>query len=140
MNKSAFPAALLLIAAGLSGCPIYDHHDSGCYRDSDCAPGYLCNDDTGDCYPEDDDGAACRRPGDCGTNETCSRSGTCTTGDCHFSGVGCVRGYTCSSASGRWECVDDTPSAGGSSSGASGAAGQAGETSQSGATSGGASG
>jgi hypothetical protein len=128
MKKSAFPAALLLIAASLSGCPIYDHDDSGCYRDSDCATGYLCDDDTGDCYREDDDGAACRMPSDCGTNETCSRSGTCTPGDCHFASVGCVHGYTCSSASGLWECVDDSPSSGGSSSNAGGAAGQAGET------------
>jgi hypothetical protein len=141
MKKSALPAALLLMATGLSGCPIYDDHDSGCYRDSDCASGYQCDRDTGDCYPEDDGGTACRKPSDCGTNETCSRSGTCMTGDCHFSTVGCVRGYTCSSTSGRWECVDDSPSAGGSTSSDGGAptsaAGQAGESSQSGAPSGG---
>ena len=141
MKKSAFPAALLLIAAGLSGCPIYDDDDSGCYRDSDCASGYLCDHDTRDCYPEDDDGTACRKPSDCGENETCSKSGTCTTGDCHFSSVGCVRGYTCSGTSGRWECVDDSQSVGGATSSDGGAptsaAGQAGEPSQSGAPSGG---
>ena len=142
MKKSAFLAALLLIATGLSGCPIYDDRDDGCYRDSDCASGYQCDRDTGDCSPEDDDGTACRKPSDCGTNETCSRSGTCRTGDCHFATVGCVRGYTCSSTSGRWECVDDSLGTGGSMSNSGGAppnaAGQAGESSQSGAASGGA--
>ena len=146
MKKSAFPAALLLIAAGLSGCPIYDDDDSGCHADQDCASGYLCDHDTGECYLEDD-GTACRKPSDCGTNETCSRSGICTTGDCHFSTVGCVRGYTCSSTSGRWECVDDSQAAGGSSgadggapASAAGQAGQAGQQSQSGAPTGGAEG
>jgi hypothetical protein len=135
MKKSALPAALLLIAAGLSGCPIYDDDDSGCRADRECTSGYRCDRDTGECYLEDD-GTACRKPSDCGTNETCSRSGICTTGDCHFSTVGCVRGYTCSSLSGRWDCVDDSQASGGSPSTAGGAppsaAGQAGEPAQSG--------
>lgn len=144
MKKSAFPAALLLVAVGLSGCPIYDHDDSDCRRDADCASGYLCDHASGDCYLEEGDSTACRKPSDCGTNETCSRSGTCMAGDCHFSTVGCVRGYTCSSESGRWQCVDDSEGTGGGSStegGAPGsAAGQAGESGQSAASSGGASG
>ena len=114
MKKSAFTAALLFIAAGLSGCPIYDDDDAGCYTDSDCASGFVCDDRDQLCYEEEESGA-CRRPSDCGTNETCSRSGTCMTGDCHFASVGCVRGYECSAESGRWQCVSDSaaPSAGG---------------------------
>jgi hypothetical protein len=55
--------------------------------------------------PSDSTDVSCRRPKDCGTNETCSRFGTCSSGDCHFSSVGCVYGYECSPDSGRWECV-----------------------------------
>jgi hypothetical protein len=117
MKKCVFPAALLLIGAGLSGCPIYDHDDTGCYYDSDCAPGYSCDDASGSCYREESD--ACRRPSDCGANETCNRSGTCVTGDCHFDSVGCVRGYECSSDSGRWECVDQSDGGSGSGGNAS---------------------
>lgn len=131
-KKSAFPAALLLIAAALSGCPLYDD-DLGCEVDSDCASGYLCDDDSGECFVEDSD--ACRRPSDCGANETCSRFGTCTTGDCHYESVGCVRGYTCSSDSGRWECVDRDATSDGGASGNSpnDAGGQAGEPNNAGA-------
>jgi hypothetical protein len=122
MKKSVFPAALLLsLGAGLSGCPIYDHDDAGCYVDSDCAPGYSCDDASGACFREED--AACRRPSDCGANETCSRSGTCETGDCHFDSVGCIRGYVCSSESGRWECVDEDATGAGGNAGAGGEAG-----------------
>ena len=106
MKKSALPAALLLIAASLSGCPIYDHDERGCYRDSDCAAGYSCDTETGSCLSEPES-AACRRPSDCETNETCSRSATCMIGDCHFESVGCVRGYVCASVDDRWACVDE---------------------------------
>lgn len=117
MKKWVFPAAVLAIGVGLQGCPIYDQDDAGCYYDSDCAPGYSC-DDSGSCYQPESD--ACRRPTDCGANETCSRSGTCVVGDCHFESVGCIRGYECSSASGRWECVEPEDEAtGGSGSGGS---------------------
>jgi hypothetical protein len=63
---------------------------------------------------------ACSAPSDCGTNETCSRSGTCMAGDCHFASVGCVRGYDCSSDSGRWECVKPGTGAGGAAAGGAG--------------------
>ena len=116
MKKSAIPAALLLTLVGLSGCPIYDHDDSGCFDDLDCAPGYLCDDVTGSCFTEDT-GVACDEPGDCDTNETCDRTGTCSIGDCHFSSVGCVRGYVCSSDSGSWECVLEGAGEGGSDGG-----------------------
>lgn len=129
-KKSAFPAVLLVIACGLSGCPLYDD-DSGCHVDADCAAGYLCDDRSGDCYADESD--ACRRPSDCGANETCSRFGTCTPGDCLYESVGCVRGYTCSSDSGRWECVEQEPAGGGASGGPNAAGGQAGEATSAGA-------
>ena len=127
MKKSAFPAALLLLGVFMSGCPVYD--DDGCNRDRDCAYGAVCDEHTGRCVDElepddtDPDGIACHRPLDCDANETCSHSGICKAGDCHFESVGCVRGYECSSDSGRWECVKPVVTgsggAGGDGSGAS---------------------
>jgi hypothetical protein len=115
MKKPAFPVvwplALLAIGVGLVGCPIYDQDDAGCYVNSDCAAGYLCDDASGACYREDND--ACRKPTDCRANETCSRSGSCVAGDCHYDSVGCIRGFVCSSESGRWECVDEDDATGG---------------------------
>jgi hypothetical protein len=116
MKKWAIPAALLLALGGLAGCPIYDHADEGCYRDLDCAPGFLCDDATGSCYDELA-GIACDRPSDCGENETCSRTGSCEIGDCHFASVGCVRGYVCDAVAGRWACVSESAGQGGDSSG-----------------------
>jgi hypothetical protein len=126
MKKSAFPAALLLLGVVVSGCPVYDD-DNGCFVDEDCPWGSVCDGNTGSCVvsPGDSTDASCRRPSDCGANETCSRFGTCMAGDCHFSSVGCVHGYECSPDSGRWECValgaatgnGGAPSAGASSSG-----------------------
>ena len=124
MKKSALPAALLLFGVGLgvSGCPVYDADDVGCFSDQDCGDGYLCDDRTGSCFA--DPGLAsssCNSPDDCGTNETCGRSGICLTGDCHFSSVGCVNGYACSSANGRWECLAQGPGTnGGAASGGAG--------------------
>lgn len=107
MKKSAFPAALLLLGVVLSGCPVYESDDVDCFNDLDCAVGYVCDDPSGRCVAEatTPEAASCRRPSDCGTNETCSRFGTCSTGDCHYASVGCIRGYECSPDSGRWECV-----------------------------------
>lgn len=117
MKKSAFPAALLLIAAGLSGCPIYDRSSSGCFDDWDCAPGYACNDRSGSCEAERA-GSDCAEPDDCGPNETCSRFGTCTIGDCNYTSVGCVAGFACSIEDGRWLCVPEAAAQGGSDGGA----------------------
>jgi hypothetical protein len=133
MKKSAFPAALLLLGVFVSGCPVYD--DDGCDRDRDCAYGSVCDEHTGRCVDQSssDDptpaGIACHRPLDCDANETCSHSGICKAGDCHFESVGCVRGYECSSASGRWECVKpESGSAGnGGSGGDAAAAGSSGQ-------------
>jgi len=99
MLKSAFPAALVLLALASSGCPIYDSND-GCRDNLDCGDGFVCDASTGTCVDASSGPAtssgACVQPQDCGSNETCSRSGTCIVGDCHYKSVGCVRGYSCS--------------------------------------------
>ncbi|HVY25451.1 MAG TPA: hypothetical protein VHB79_02825 [Polyangiaceae bacterium] len=124
MKKSAFPAALLLLMLASSGCPVYDR-DDGCLDDFDCRDGYACNADTGACVVVTDtntntNGNSCSEPRDCVGNETCSRSGTCMAGDCHFASVGCVRGYECSPGSGTervWHCVAVNTSEGGANAG-----------------------
>ena len=117
MKRPVVTALFLCAAAALSGCPIYDHEDAGCYRNSDCATGYVCDDGTGECYQPSSptDGSGCSKPSDCDVNETCSKAGECVSGDCTFSG--CVSGYVCDSSSGRWACT----------SGASGSAGASGD-------------
>ena len=102
MKRALVTAVFLGAVAALGGCPIYNHEDGGCYRDSDCAPGYSCDDRTGDCYAPQVEGS-CVRPSDCDANQTCNLSGECGSGDCTFHG--CVAGYTCDSSSGVWECV-----------------------------------
>jgi hypothetical protein len=119
MKKPAFPAALMLVSfvgLALPGCPIYDDSD-GCFDTSDCAYGYVCDEYSGDCVAERD--LSCRRPSDCGVNETCDRFGTCSSGDCSFASVGCVAGYECSNEQGIWECVREGQSSGGQGSGGS---------------------
>ena len=116
MKRPVITALFLCAVATLAGCPIYDHEDAGCYRSSDCAPGYSCDDRTGDCVLPSGDNT-CRAPDDCGVNETCSRSAQCVAGDCSFSG--CVSGYRCSSSTGVWACVAST----GGAAGEGGAAG-----------------
>jgi hypothetical protein len=127
MKKSAFSAALMLIGFLVPGCPVYDGSDIGCFDDFDCPYGYVCDPQSASCVSERGNGSGtCNEPADCGSNETCSRSGTCSAGDCHFTSVGCVRGFECSSASGRWECVREgagsagAPAANGGEPGANG--------------------
>jgi hypothetical protein len=109
MKKKLFPGAcalLVLVSVGLSGCPVYDDDSEGCYDDYDCSSGYYCDYPTGACLrygPSDSN--ECNAPSDCAANETCSKSGICAEGDCHFKSVGCVSGFECSSARGFWECV-----------------------------------
>jgi hypothetical protein len=126
MKKSAFPVAALLLGVLLSGCPIYDSDGDGCFDSSDCRAGYVCDTRTSLCVSEQPGPATCQRPGDCGANETCGKSATCVPGDCHFSSVGCVKGYVCSPDSGRWECVRtaDTGSGGDSGTGPGSQGGQ----------------
>ena|SRR5882724_6989165 len=129
MKRPVVTALVLCAVATLAGCPIYDHQDAGCYRTSDCAPGYVCDDRSGDCFlPGPVNG--CARPEDCGVNQTCSKNAECVAGDCTF--AGCVSGYECDSSSGIWSCVLNgsagagNAGAAGTALGASGAGGQAG--------------
>lgn len=134
MKTKLLPLALLALVSGVvSGCPVYDDDPEGCVDDYDCSVGYYCEYATGACIPEG--ASSCERPSDCAGNETCSKSGICAAGDCHFASVGCVTGFECSSDSGRWECVPEgsssggkgqtggAPSAGGAPSSAEGGAG-----------------
>ena len=125
VKRPVLGAVFLMAIATLGGCPIYSHDDDGCWRDRDCADGYLCNESSGVCYVADD-GAVngrCVRPSDCVANYTCNPSGQCVSGDCDFSG--CVSGYHCDSSSGAWQCISNAIiSVGGNGGGAnSGVAG-----------------
>ncbi len=124
MKRPVVTALFLCAAAALAGCPIYDHEDAGCYRNSDCASGYVCDDHTGECYqpsvPSNGDNS-CGKPSDCGVNETCSKTGQCVSGDCTFSG--CVSGYVCDSSSGTWQCISSAAVGAAGAGGMSGAAG-----------------
>jgi|GEM_PF-2349712 len=126
MKKSPFPAALLFLGVFVAGCPVYDSTDGDCFDDSECPYGSVCDGHTNRCAAGPSSTAvACYRPSDCDANETCNRVGICSTGDCHFASVGCVRGYECSAESGRWQCVkpgssvNDGGNAGAPSAGAS---------------------
>jgi len=117
--------ALALTGLVFSGCPGYGETES-CVRDSQCAPGYVCDVDAGSCVENPVE--LCAAPIDCADNETCSRDGSCEVGDCSWPDIGCVEGFICSAADGLWECVvDDGSNAGGASgSGGGGAGGSAG--------------
>jgi hypothetical protein len=123
---------LLIFSAGamLPGCPIYGSDDDGCIYDSDCPTSYVCDSDLGLCRPLSV--LSCDSPGDCASNETCSRAGECRAGDCSWSDIGCVQGFACSRESGIWECVRGSSSGSGGSGGTS-----AGASSDAGASNGG---
>ena len=121
MKKAALPLALLLACVGLSGCPVYDDDDLACFDDYDCPSGHWCDYPSGACITEQPR-ASCDAPTDCAANETCSKNATCVVGDCSFSSVGCVRGFECSSESGRWECVPRSSGSGGQPNGGDGGA------------------
>lgn len=124
MKKKLFPvrscALLALVSATVSGCPVYDDDTAGCYDDYDCSVGYYCDYSSGACLSET---ASCDQPSDCAANETCSKSGICAEGDCHFASVGCVSGFECSGESGRWECVREGSSSGNGGDGSGGTPG-----------------
>ncbi|MEO8903804.1 MAG: hypothetical protein ABI488_15975 [Polyangiaceae bacterium] len=136
MKRPVVTALLFCAAAALAGCPVYDHEDAGCYRNSDCASGYVCDDSSGECYQPSSptDGNSCNKPSDCGVNETCNKAAECVSGDCTFSG--CINGFTCDSSSGKWQCISDTAG----TAGEGGAAGTAGEGGAAGAPAAGAGG
>ena len=105
---------MFLVALGtLGSCS--SSADGGCYYDTDCAPGYLCDDSSGECrQPSNGGDVSCSRPTDCPQNYTCGEENRCLPGDCYFNG--CVAGFECQSSTGTWECLP-------ASAGAAGAAG-----------------
>jgi len=128
MKRPMVTAVLLFAITGLAGCPIYDHEDDGCYRDSDCARDYVCDYDSGYCVLPN---KTCSRPSDCDSTSTCTPAGVCQPGDCTFS-HGCVSGYFCDSSSGVWQCVPNgsvTTSAGAAGEGGQSTGGAAGQIS-----------
>ena len=138
MKRLLLSVALLALSSALPGCPIYAN-DGECVRDSECAPGYACDFPSGECLSTGR--VSCDAPADCEGNLTCGRDGRCQAGDCTFAEIGCVAGYTCSAASGRWRCVSEGNSgAGGASAEAGAGGGDSGGTGSAGEASGGAAG
>jgi hypothetical protein len=131
MRRALLLGSSAACALALSGCPIYPEEPYACSTNADCAKGELCDSYDGFCYvPKPGTGGAsgvsCDAPGDCGANETCSKSGQCRIGDCTFHG--CVTGWECSSASGVWTCVKSGSGGSGGDAGSGGSAGDAGSS------------
>ena len=105
MKRPALTTLLVLAAACMTGCPVYDHEADGCYRNQDCAVGYVCDVSNGLCVLQGVPPASCARPEDCRSNETCIADGSCQVGDCTFFGGQCVTGYDCTQSNGAWACV-----------------------------------
>lgn len=122
---------IFLALLGVVGACSTTTMDDGCYRDSDCGSGYLCDNSSGACYlATDGNDVTCSAPSDCRESYTCGKDGQCLPGDCYFNG--CVSGFECQSSTGTWECLPSSGGAAGASAdeqpteaGAGGAAGQA---------------
>jgi hypothetical protein len=124
MKRPALTTLLVLAGAFMAGCPIYDHPDIGCVLNRDCAPGYVCQQNSGSCVPLSyPNPPACFSPSDCASSETCTVDGRCASGDCTFHDSRCVSGYVCAQQDGAWRCI---PSGAGGSAGAAGEAGASG--------------
>ncbi len=114
MRRVAVWTAVFIVSGLTAACPVYD--DDYCSFDMDCAPGLLCNVQTGMCYGLD---VTCSDPDGCYTNETCGVDGYCHVGDCSFHG--CVSGFVCLGGETGYRCVSERTQDGGA--GAGGAAG-----------------
>jgi hypothetical protein len=99
--------------AALGGCPATTTptSDAACYRNADCAAGYLCDDSIGECFAARE---ACRVPADCTAGYTCGANARCMPGDCYFND--CVAGFQCESSTGTWQCLSSSAGAAGASS------------------------
>jgi hypothetical protein len=103
MKRALLWPTALLVALGASGCPIYSN-DRGCFSDSDCGNGYLCESPSGLCVRAEN-AYACKSPADCYPNYTCGADRHCSAGSCQLNG--CVSGYSCRPYSGSWACLRD---------------------------------
>src|SRR6478609_8753624 len=95
--------AIFLVALGVFGGCQSSTMDEGCFNDSDCAPGLLCDYSSGECRAAPEGSDSCAAPTDCAASYTCSEKGRCMPGDCYFNG--CVTGFECPSSTGTWECL-----------------------------------
>ena len=113
--RAAVTVIFFIALGALGSCS--SSADDGCYYDSDCGPGYLCDDSSGACRAPTGGSESCTVPADCPASYTCGKERRCLPGDCYFHG--CVTGFECQSSTGTWECLP-------SSLGAAGAAGNEG--------------
>jgi hypothetical protein len=106
----AAATVIFFVALGVLGsCSSND--DEGCYGDSDCAPGFVCDDSSGECRASSNGGNhPCTLPTDCAQSYACGEQGRCLPGDCYFNG--CVSGFECQSSTGTWECLSSSGAAG----------------------------
>jgi hypothetical protein len=125
MTRFSSLALVLLAPLMIPGCPIFPD-DGLCARNADCAPGLVCQLDTGICVGEDAsvNGPRCTHPAQCETNETCGEDGMCHAGDCTFHG--CVEGFVCVADDLVWQCVVEPGSGGAGGAPAAGGSGNAG--------------
>lgn len=113
MRAAALAVIFLVALAVVHGCSSNEMAD-GCYSDSDCGSGFLCDEPTGACYAPSDGGTdSCTAPSDCPASYTCGKDGRCSPGDCFFHG--CVSGFECQSSTGTWQCLPGSAGAGGAS-------------------------
>jgi len=111
----AAATVIFFAVLGVLGACAETNADDGCYLDSECASGAVCDVASGVCVgPSEGSRDTCRAPTDCASNYTCGDQGRCLPGDCYFQG--CVTGFECESSTGTWECLP-------SSSGTAGASG-----------------
>jgi hypothetical protein len=107
----------------LAACPGYGDSEA-CVRDTQCAPGYVCDVEAGHCVQNPV--VLCRDPRDCGETETCASDGTCRTGDCTWGDIGCVAGFVCTADEGIWACRAEGAGSGEGGAGGSSASSEAG--------------
>lgn len=105
MKRALSWSATLLATLALAGCPIYPDDGSGCYSDSDCGHGYVCDYPSGMCM-RTDHGRECTSPSECAFGYTCGSDYRCHSGSCYQRNGDCVAGYSCqSSYNGVWQCL-----------------------------------
>ena len=101
MKRAVLWSLTLFVALCLPGCPIYPD-DQGCFSDSDCGRGYVCDYPSGLCV-QTQTTPECQRPEDCQANYTCGSDQQCHPGSCYFHG--CAPGYVCQDDQGVRRCV-----------------------------------
>ena len=85
----------------MTGCPIFPGGIAACDEDSDCARGFVCDIEAGECVliPEPTD---CKVPADCELGLTCGSDERCHRSPCDV--VGCPAGWSCVAEDGVLVC------------------------------------